>query len=153
MDHGGGTLDAAAKLVAEEFCVPLEKVGISPADTRSTGYDVCTHATRGVYCGAGAVLDVARDAKKVLFEYASRILDAPVDSLKTKLDKDAGESIIYVVGMDEINITISIVSLVGNIGKINVVIRDFVFKLKGLCEVTNYSQIKTEMVKPKKEEK
>lgn len=106
MDHGGGTLDAAAKLVAEEFCVPLEKVGISPADTRSTGYDVCTHATRGVYCGAGAVLAVARDAKKVLFEYASRILDAPVDSLKTKLDKERGESIIYVVGMPERNITI-----------------------------------------------
>ena len=57
MDHGGGTLDAAAKLVAEEFGVPFDKVGISPADTRSTGYDVCTHATRGVYCGAGAVLD------------------------------------------------------------------------------------------------
>ena len=42
MDHGGGTLDAAAKLVAEEFSVPFEKIGISPADTRSTGYDVCT---------------------------------------------------------------------------------------------------------------
>ena len=107
MDHGGGTLDAAAKLVAEEFGVPFDKVGISPADTRSTGYDVCTHATRGVYCGAGAALDVARDTKKVLLEYASRILDAPVDSLKTRPDQELKQGIIYVEGMPEKWITIA----------------------------------------------
>jgi xanthine dehydrogenase molybdenum-binding subunit len=106
MDHGGGTLDAAAKLVAEEFGVPFDKVGISPADTRSTGYDVCTHATRGVYCGAGAVLDVAQDTKKILLDYASRILNAPVDSLKTRPDEAENEGIIYVEGMPEKNITI-----------------------------------------------
>ena len=106
MDHGGGTLDAAAKLVAEEFGVPFDKIGISPADTRSTGYDVCTHATRGVYCGAGAVLEVARDTKHVLLGYASRILNAPVDSLKTRPDEKGEEGIIYVEGMPEKNITI-----------------------------------------------
>jgi xanthine dehydrogenase molybdenum-binding subunit len=110
MDHGGGTLDAAAKLVAEEFCVPFDKVGISPADTRSTGYDVCTHATRGVYCGAGAVLEVAREAKRVLFEYASRVLNAPVDSLQTRQDPEAGQGVIYVVGMPEKNLTIAAVA-------------------------------------------
>lgn len=106
MDHGGGTLDAVAKLVAEEFGVPFEKVGVSPADTRSTGYDVCTHATRGVYCGGGAVLEVARDAKKVLLGYASRILDAPVDSLKIRPDEQKGQGVIYVEGMPEKHITI-----------------------------------------------
>jgi xanthine dehydrogenase molybdenum-binding subunit len=106
MDHGGGTLDAAAKLVAEEFGVPFDKVGISPADTRCTGYDVCTHATRGVYCGAGAVLEVARDTKKVLLEYASRILNAPADSLKTRPDLQAGQGVIYVEGMPERCLTI-----------------------------------------------
>ncbi len=107
MDHGGGTLDAAAKLAAETFGVPFEKVGISPADTRSTGYDVCTHATRGVYCGGGAVLEVAQDTKKVLLEYASRILNAPVASLKTRPDDALGQGIIYVEGMPEKNITIA----------------------------------------------
>jgi xanthine dehydrogenase molybdenum-binding subunit len=106
MDHGGGTLDAVAKLVAEEFGVPFEKVGISPADTRSTGYDVCTHATRGVYCGGGAVLEVARQAKQVLLEYASRILDAPVDSLKTRPDPESGQGLIYVEGMPERHLTL-----------------------------------------------
>ena len=106
MDHGGGTLDAVAKLVAEEFGVPFEKVGISPADTRSTGYDVCTHATRGVYCGGGAVLEVARQTKLVLLEYASRILDAPVDSLKTRPDPESGQGLIYVEGMPERHLTL-----------------------------------------------
>jgi xanthine dehydrogenase molybdenum-binding subunit len=107
MDHGGGTLDAAAKLVAEEYGVPFDRVGISPADTRSTGYDVCTHATRGVYCGAGAVLDVARETKQVLLEFASRILDAPVDSLKTRPDAELGQGVVYVEGMPEKWITIA----------------------------------------------
>ena len=30
MDHGGGTLDAVAKLVAEEFQIPFEKIGYFP---------------------------------------------------------------------------------------------------------------------------
>jgi xanthine dehydrogenase molybdenum-binding subunit len=106
MDHGGGTLDAVAKLVAEEFGVPFDRVGISPADTRSTGYDVCTHATRGVYCGGGGVLEVARDAKKVLLEFASRILDAPVASLKTAPDQEECQGIIFVEGMPSKRITL-----------------------------------------------
>ena len=107
VDHGGGSLDAAAKLVAEEFGVPFDRVGISPADTRSTGYDVCTHATRGVYCGGGAILEVAREAKKTLLEYASRLLEAPVAALKTRPDPERAQGVIYVVGMPEKNLTIA----------------------------------------------
>jgi len=59
-----------------------------------------------VYCGAGAVLEVARDTKHVLLGYASRILNAPVDSLKTRPDEKGEEGIIYVEGMPEKNITI-----------------------------------------------
>ncbi len=107
MDHGGGTLDAAAKLVAEELGVPFEKVGVSPADTRSTGYDVCTHATRGVYCGGGAAYKVAKIAKQVLLEYASRILNASVNALRTRPDLNRNEGVVYVDGMPEKNITIA----------------------------------------------
>ncbi len=106
MDHGGGTLDAAAKLVAEELGVSFDRVGISPADTRSTGYDVCTHATRGVYCGAGAILEVAQDTKKILLGFASRILAAPVEALAIEPDPESGQGVIYVVGMPEKRITI-----------------------------------------------
>ena len=107
MDHGGGTLDAAAKLVAEEFQVPFDKVGISPADTRSTGYDVCTHATRGVYCGAGAVHEVAKETKKILLQFAARILDAYPDSLVLQYDPETGQTTISVWGNPEKTTTIA----------------------------------------------
>ena len=51
MDLGGGTGEAAVKVVAEVLQLPYEKVDLSVVDTRTTGYDVNTHATRGVYCG------------------------------------------------------------------------------------------------------
>ncbi|MFP4617547.1 MAG: xanthine dehydrogenase family protein molybdopterin-binding subunit [Spirochaetaceae bacterium] len=107
MDHGGGTLDAAAKLVAEEFQVPFDKIGISPADTRSTGYDVCTHATRGVYCGGGAVHEVAKQTKRILLEFAARVLDAYPDSLRLHYDGESGETVISVIGNPERTSTIA----------------------------------------------
>jgi len=106
MDLGGGTLDALAKIVAEELKVPVEKVGISPVDTRTTIYDVCTHATRGVYCGGGAIHKVAGQAKEKLLEFASRILQAPPHALKMKVDEEAGQGVIYVEGVPGKRVTI-----------------------------------------------
>lgn len=99
MDLGGGTLDALAKIVAEELKVPLDKVGISSVDTRTTVYDVCTHATRGIYCGGGALHKVTAQAKAKLLEFASRILQAPPHALKIEIDEEAGQGIIYVEGV------------------------------------------------------
>jgi len=106
MDLGGGTLDAFAKIVAEELSIPLSQVGISPVDTRTTVYDVATHATRGIYCGGGAVHKVARQAKEKLLEMAARILNAPVHALKMKVVEEAGQGIIYVDGMPDKKITV-----------------------------------------------
>ena len=106
MDLGGGTLDALSKIVAEELKVPVHMVGISPADTRTTLYDVCTHATRGIYCGGGAVHKVTRQAKEKLLEMASRILQAPPPSLKIALDEEAGQGVIYVDGVPGKRVTI-----------------------------------------------
>jgi xanthine dehydrogenase molybdenum-binding subunit len=106
MDLGGGTLDAFAKIVAEELKIPVEKIGISPVDTRTTVYDVCTHATRGVYCGGGAVHKVAGEAKQKLLEIASRILQAPPHALKMEVDEEAGQGVIYVEGMVGKRITV-----------------------------------------------
>jgi xanthine dehydrogenase molybdenum-binding subunit len=106
MDLGGGTLDALSKIVAEELKVPIEKVGISPADTRTTVYDVCTHATRGVYCGGGAIHKVVGQAKEKLLEFASRILQAPTHALKMEVDEEAGQGVIYVEGVAGKRVTI-----------------------------------------------
>ena len=106
MDLGGGTLDALAKIVAEELKVPLEKVGISPVDTRTTVYDVATHATRGIYCGGGALHKVTGQAKTKLLEMASRILQAPPHALRMELDEEIGQGVIYVEGVPGKRITV-----------------------------------------------
>lgn len=95
MDHGGGTLEAIAKIVAEELGVPLDKVGISPADTLTSTYDVVIHATRGVYAGGGAAHKVAKQVKEKLLAYAGRILEVTPEALSIRPDLSLGQGIIY----------------------------------------------------------
>ena len=106
MDHGGGTLTAHAKIIAEELCVPLENVNIVVADTQTTIYDVCTHASRGVYSGGGAAHKVAKQVKQKLLEYASKILDAYPHALKIRPDEELGQGVIYAEGIEGKEITI-----------------------------------------------
>lgn len=106
MDHGGGTLEAIAKIVAEELGVPLDKVGISPADTLTTVYDVVTHATRGVYAGGGAAHKAAKKAKAQLLDYASRVLGLQAEALVIKPDEVLGQGVIYCPSFPERSITV-----------------------------------------------
>jgi xanthine dehydrogenase molybdenum-binding subunit len=106
MCQGGGTLEAGAKIVAEEMGVSLDMVGISPADTRSTGYDVCTHATRGVYCGGASIQRAAKEAKKKLLGFASRIIEVNPEALKIYQDRQSGQGIIYLEGAKDKRITV-----------------------------------------------
>lgn len=106
MDHGGGTLEAIAKIVAEELGVPLDKVGISPADTLTTVYDVVTHATRGVYAGGGAAHKAAKKAKAQLLDYASRVLGLQAESLVIEPDEGLGQGVIYCPSFPEKRITV-----------------------------------------------
>ncbi len=107
IDHGGGTLFAHAKIVAEELGVPLSKVRIVPSDTHMTGYDVCTHASRGVYVGGEAARRAAAKVKKKLLEYAARILDVPnPEALRIEPDEELSQGVIYVEGAPEKRITV-----------------------------------------------
>jgi len=106
MCHGGGTLEALAKIVAEEMGVPLSVVEMSPADTRSTGYDVCTHATRGVYCGGATVQRAAKEAKKRLLEFASRLLEVNPEALRIRVDEACGQGVIHLEGAEGKSITV-----------------------------------------------
>lgn len=115
MCHGGGTLEAIAKIVAEEIGVPLKKVEISPADTRSTGYDVCTHATRGVYCGGASAQRAAKEAKRKLLEFASRILEVNPEALKIHPDKESDQGIIFQEGAKGKSITVGEVAKIAQI--------------------------------------
>jgi xanthine dehydrogenase molybdenum-binding subunit len=106
MDHGGGTLDAIAKIVAEELGVPAGRVGISPVDTRTTVYDVVTHATRGVYTGGGAALRAARKVKATLLEYAARVLGIEAAALVIEPDERLGQGVIRCPTVPDKRITV-----------------------------------------------
>jgi len=99
MDHGGGTLEAHAKIIAEELCAPLENINIIMADTSTTVYDVCTHASRGIYSGGGAALKVAKQVKQKLRTFAARMLDADADALSFRVDPIRGQGVIYAEGV------------------------------------------------------
>ncbi len=106
MDHGGGTLEAIAKLVAEELCVPLELVNLAPAETGSTMYDCVTHATRGVYAGGGAAVKAARQVRQELKETAARFLNVMPEALDLRLDKQSGQGVVYVPSIPDRRMTI-----------------------------------------------
>lgn len=107
-DHGGGTLEAHAKIIAEELGVPLDKVNIVWADTKTTVYDVCTHASRGTYVGGEAARRAAQIVKRKLLEYAVRLLGDVVnpEALTIKPDEKLGQGVIYVEGMPDKKITV-----------------------------------------------
>jgi len=106
MCHGGGTNEAIAKIVAEEIGVPLDKVGLSPVDTRTTVYDVSTHATRGVYAGGAAAQRAARSAKRQIIDVAARILDIMPEALVIEPDERLGQGVVYCPNLPEKRLTV-----------------------------------------------
>jgi xanthine dehydrogenase molybdenum-binding subunit len=107
MDHGGGTHEAVAKLVAEALCVPLDKVDLAPAETRSTVYDVCTHATRGVYAGGGAAVKAAESVREEIIETAATFMEIMPDALTLTLDEELGETIIHAPAIPDRSMTLA----------------------------------------------
>jgi xanthine dehydrogenase molybdenum-binding subunit len=115
MDLGGGTGEAAVKVAAEVLKVPYDRVELSLVDTKTTGYDVCTHATRGVYCGCGAVYHVARQVKQKLFEYAGRILEENPSDLELAYDAKKDVTMVYARGFKQKGITVGEVARLAQI--------------------------------------
>lgn len=99
-DHGGGTLDAHVKIIAEELGVPPELINIATASTENTPYDVCTHASRGVYVGGECARRAAQILKQKVLEFAVRMLDKVVnpEALRIGYDERLGEAVVYVEG-------------------------------------------------------
>ncbi len=95
VDHGGGTWDGLIKICAEVLQVPTSMVGLSPAETKNTGYDVCTHATRGIYCGGAAVFHVATKVKEKLLEMAGRMMEEHPYQLELIRDDELGQGVVY----------------------------------------------------------
>jgi xanthine dehydrogenase molybdenum-binding subunit len=95
MDHGGGTLEAIAKLVGEALCVPFDLVNVAEVGTTTTVYDCVTHATRGVYAGGGAAVKAANTVRKDILETAAKFMNMYADALELKLDPELGQGVVY----------------------------------------------------------
>lgn len=106
MDHGGGTLEAIAKLVAEELCVPLDKVDVAPAGTRTTMYDCVTHATRGVYAGGGAAVKAASEVRQEILETAAMFMNLMPQALTIRLDEELDQGVVYTPSLPDRRMTI-----------------------------------------------
>jgi xanthine dehydrogenase molybdenum-binding subunit len=101
-DHGGGTLDAHVKIIAEELGIPPELVNIATASTETTPYDVCTHASRGTYVGGECARRAAQIVKQKILEAAIRIIGRVVnpEALRIGYDKELKQAVVYVEGTD-----------------------------------------------------
>ena len=106
MDHGGGTLEAIAKLVAEELCVPLDKVNMAPAETGTTMYDCVTHATRGVYAGGGAAVKAAKEVHQELLQTAGRFLNVMPEALQLHRGGELGQGVVYAPSIPDRRMTV-----------------------------------------------
>jgi len=110
-DMGGGALEAGLKIVAETLGVPLDCVELSPTDTRNSVYDVCLHATRGVYAGGGALKKVAEQVRQKLLEQASKILGVYPPGLQIRPDEGLKQGIIFAEGISGKEITVKEVAM------------------------------------------
>jgi xanthine dehydrogenase molybdenum-binding subunit len=95
MDHGGGTLEAIAKLVGETLCVPFDLVNVADVGTTTTVYDCVTHATRGVYAGGGAAVKAAGTVRKDILETAAKFMNMYADALDLRLDPELAQGVVY----------------------------------------------------------
>ncbi|MCR4429077.1 MAG: molybdopterin-dependent oxidoreductase [Caldiserica bacterium] len=146
MDLGGGTWDAILKIVAEELCLPLEKVNLSPADTRTTVYDVCTHASRGVFAGGGAAHKAAREVKKKVMEIAGTLLGEHPENLEMIFDPQRNHAVIQPLGAPSKSLTLGEVARLAMINGLGSIASTVSFRQK-TCPpsfVTNFIEVEVD---------
>lgn len=78
---GQGMCVVMSQIAAEELGIPVEAVGITCADTGATPYDRGTFSSRVTFYTGMAVKKAAEDAKKQLFEMASKMCEVPENDL------------------------------------------------------------------------
>ncbi|MDW7730139.1 MAG: molybdopterin cofactor-binding domain-containing protein [Bacillota bacterium] len=146
MDHGGGTWDAAVKIVSELLKVPYEMVSLSPTDTRTTGYDVNTHATRGVYCGCGAAYHVALKVKQELLTVAGQFLEEHPHDLDLIMDKESGQGVIVTKGLDCKRMTVGEVAAKARVLSMGTIAATGSYRQKNCppCFVTNFVEVEVD---------
>ncbi|MDG6997085.1 MAG: xanthine dehydrogenase family protein molybdopterin-binding subunit, partial [Nitrososphaerota archaeon] len=87
VDIGGGQTTMATMLVAEELGMELKDVRVHWGDTDQTEYSPGTHASRMTAEMGPAILQAAYNARKQVFQLASKRLSVPTEDLRSALGK------------------------------------------------------------------
>lgn len=82
LGQGANTTDAM--FCAETLNIPYEKVRLIRCDSDRSPYGMGTFCSRGTFLGGNAAIKAAEDAKRQLFEMASKRLNVPASRLETK---------------------------------------------------------------------
>ena len=83
-DYGSGNITSIVAIVAEELGIHYEDVIFIHPDTDITPFEYGTHASRSLYSVGNAAKIAAQNAKKVILNWASRMLSVPADQLEAK---------------------------------------------------------------------
>ncbi len=83
-DMGTGNLTAMAVIAAEELGIHYEDVIVTEANTDITLYEQWVHASRSVYSVGSVVKKASGNAKKIILDWAAKILSVPVGQLEAK---------------------------------------------------------------------
>lgn len=86
VDIGGGQATVMGMIAAEELGVSMDRVRVQWGDTEGTKYSPSTHANRVTAELGPAVQEAAYDARRQLFEFASKKMDALPDRLRSAND-------------------------------------------------------------------
>jgi carbon-monoxide dehydrogenase large subunit len=81
VEMGQGVETAIAQIVAEELCVPYEKVRLTDVDTEFTPYERSTTSSRATFHTGNAAKAAAADAKKQLLQIVAKIWETEVTEL------------------------------------------------------------------------
>lgn len=77
VDIGTGSSTILTQVVAEELGLCAEDVVVVTGDTDHTPLDMGSHSSRTTYVGGGAVLDAAKNLKRLILQEAAECLEAP----------------------------------------------------------------------------
>jgi CO/xanthine dehydrogenase Mo-binding subunit len=102
VDIGPGADTVMAQIAAEVLGVPPENVLVQPSDTDISPFDHGAYASSTTYITGQAVKKAAEDARGMLFEFASRMLDEPESALTVDDESIVSEATGESVSLEEI---------------------------------------------------
>lgn len=84
VEMGQGALTVDAMAAAEEFHTTVDRVRVVYCKSDICPFDMGTYCSRGTFLNGNAAILACRDAKKKIFEIASKKMNVPADALEVE---------------------------------------------------------------------